>query len=414
MTRPSTPKARPASKFCACAALALLSGQALGHGEHEVPRHVAEQGKDTGHCTLPVRPCRTIQYAQSVAGKGDRLLVAAGTYEVSTAEDVFSLTSGILDVRGGFNRFDHFARQAPKQNPTTLIGVPVEFRERLRDLGFRVVVDAKGLRDEQREALAAYRAGYTAMQASSGRDPCSGGQAGGFSCSGVDLLSHVALADLAGDPEDANDIWGFVDLNTEREYALLGLDVGVAVIDVTVPESPVQVGLIPGTTSIWRDIKVLQTYNGTAGRWRSYAYVSTEAADRIVVIDLTGLPNGVTRSASATDNDTAHNVYVSNVDYATGVAIPGWPSPLLQVLGSNLGRGAFRSYRLSNPSAPGFAGQSPGNTEQHYTHDATSMLVADGRKTACADSSSPCEVLFDFSESTFDLWDLSNQGVRAC
>ena len=287
--------------------------------------------------------------------------------------------------------------------------MPVEFRGQLRDRGFHVVVDKKGLRGEQREALAAYRAGYTAMQASSGRVPCSGGQAGGFSCSGVDLLSHVALGDLPDEPEDANDIWGFVDLNTGREYALLGLDIGVAVIDVTDPESPVQVGQIPGTTSIWRDIKVLQTYDTTARRWRSYAYVSTEAEDRIAVIDLTGLPNRVTQATGATDNDTAHNVYVSNVDYATGVPVPGWPSPLLQVLGSNQGHGAFRSYRLTNPSTPGFAGQSPGNTEQHYTHDATSMLVADDRKTACANSSSPCEVLFDFSESTFDLWDLSNQ-----
>ena len=393
----------------AAAAIALLSGQALGHGEHEVPRHVAEQGRDAGDCTLPVRPCRTIQYAQSVAGKGDRLLVAAGTYEVRSAEDVFNLTSGILDAKGGFNRFNHFTRQAPNRNRTTLIGVPVEFRGQLRDRGFHVVVDAKGLRGEQREALAAYRAGYAAMQASSSRAPCSGGQAGGFSCSGVDLLSHVALGDLPDDPQDANDIWGFVDLNTQREYALLGLDVGVAVIDVTDPESPVLVGQIPGTTSLWRDVKVLQTYDSTAGRWRSYAYVSTEAADRIVVIDLTGLPNGVTRSGSATDNNTVHNVYVSNVDYATGAAVPGWPSPLLQVLGSNQRQGAFRSYRLTNPSAPAFAGQSPGDTQQHYTHDATSMLVADDRKTACANSSSPCEVLFDFSESTFDLWDLSNQ-----
>ena len=111
--------ARSAFGFFACAALALLSGQARGHGEHEVPRHVAEQGRDAGDCVLPVRPCRTIQYAQSVAGKGDRLLVAAGTYEVRTAGDVFNLTSGILDVKGGFNRFDHFARQAPNRNRTT-------------------------------------------------------------------------------------------------------------------------------------------------------------------------------------------------------------------------------------------------------------------------------------------------------
>ena len=371
---------------------------------------MAEQGRDAGDCVLPVRPCRTIRYALSLAGKGDRVLVAAGTYEAGIAEDLFYLTSGILDVRGGFNRFDHFARQAPRQNQTTLIGVPVEFRGALRDRGFHVVTDTKGLRSEQREALTAYRAGYAAMSASSGRTVCSGGMAGSFRCSGVDLLSHVALTSLPGGTQEANDIWGFVDLNTEREYALLGLQTGVAVIDVTDPDNPSLVGKIPGKRSLWRDIKVLQTYDGNAGRWRSYGYVSTEAREQIVIIDFSGLPNAVSRAGGATGTTGVHNVYISNVDYATGVRVPGWPSPLLQVLGSDLRHGAFRSYSLTNPSAPGFAGQSPGNAESYYTHDATSMVVEDARKTACGNSNDPCEVLFDFSESTFDLWDLSNQG----
>ena len=400
---------RHAAGTSAPAVVLLLCSLAWGHGQHEVPRHVAEQGRDTGDCVLPVRPCRTIQYAQSVAGKGDRVLVAAGTYEVRTAEDVFYLTSGVLDVKGGFNRFDHFARQAPEENQTTLVGAPIEFRGALRDRGFHVVVDAKGLRGEQREALAAYRAGYVAMNASSGRTVCSGGMAGSFQCSGVDLLSHVALTGLPGGTQDANDIWGFVDLNTEREYALLGLETGVAIIDVSDPDSVFLVGKVPGERSLWRDVKVLQTYDRNARRWRSYGYVSTEAQERIVIIDLTGLPNGVSRAGSATDNSAVHNVHVSNVDFATGAGVPGWPSPLLQVLGSNRRHGAFRSYRLSDPAAPSLAGQSPGNTEAHYTHDATSMVVEDGRKTACGNSADPCEVLFDFSESTFDLWDLSNQ-----
>ena len=115
--------------------LLLLCSFAWSHGEHEIPRYVAAQGKDTGDCELPVRPCRTIQYAQSVAGKGDRLLIAAGTYPIRTAQDIFMFTSGMLDVQGGFDRFDHFARQSPDANQTTLVGVPVEFRQQLRDQG---------------------------------------------------------------------------------------------------------------------------------------------------------------------------------------------------------------------------------------------------------------------------------------
>ena len=73
----------------AFAVLLLCPGLAFGHGQHEVPRHVAEQGRDAGDCVLPVRPCRTIQYALSLAGKGDRVLVAAGTYEAGTRRGSF-------------------------------------------------------------------------------------------------------------------------------------------------------------------------------------------------------------------------------------------------------------------------------------------------------------------------------------
>ena len=390
----------------------LFSSLAFAHGEHEVPRYVAAQGKDSGDCELPVRPCRTIQYAQSVAGKGDRLLIAAGTYQVRTAQDLFMLTSGMLDVQGGFNRFDHFARQAPDANQATLVGVPVEFRQQLRERGFHVVVDRKGLRPRQRETLEEFRSGYAAMHASSGPVACSNGsdgEAGAFACSRVDLLSHVALADLQIVPTTANDIWGFVDLNTEREYALLGLNIGLAVIDVSDPENPFQVAQVPGMDSLWRDVKMIQMYEEDTERWNSFAYVSTEAADQIMVIDLTGLPNRVSLAGRATDNITSHNVYVSNVDYATGAPVTGWPPPLLQVLGADRRHGAFRSYSLGDPAAPVFSGESPGDTPAHYSHDATSMVVDDARVTACGNSAGPCEILFDFSESTFDLWDFSDQ-----
>ena len=404
-----TQDTRPPAGISVSALLMLFCSLAWGHGEHEVPRYVAAQGKDAGNCKLPVRPCRTIRYAQSKAGKGDRILVAAGTYPVRTAEDVFMLTGGMLDVQGGFDRFDHFARQAPDRNHTTLVGVPLEFRQQLRDQGFHVVVDRKGLRPQQRRVLEEFRAGYAAMHASSGEVPCSDGRAGEFPCSGVDLLSHVALTDLQVEPATANDVWGYVDLNTEREYALLGLRNGLAVIDVTDPAIPFQVGQVAGGDTLWRDVKVLQVYEERTRRWRAFAYVSAEAADQIMVIDLTGLPNRVSLAGRVTDNVSSHNVYVSNVDYATSAPVTGWPPPLLQVLGSNELHGAFRAYGLADPAAPDLSGQSPGDTVAHYTHDATSMLVDDARATACSDSAGPCEILFDFSESTFDIWELSDQ-----
>ena len=405
----SSDTGRHITGFAALAAALLFCSFAFGHGQHELPRHVAPEGRDTGDCSLPVRPCRTIEYAQSRSGKGDRLLVAAGRYEVRSAEEIFGLTSGMLDARGGFDRFDHFQTQAPDRNLTTLVGVPRQFRSQLRDRGFHVVVDRKGLRPRERLQLGAFRAGYAAMNTSRGRVSCDGGMAGAFSCSGVDLLAHVALEDFALEPPFGNDIWGFVDLNTEREYAVVGLSNGVSIVDVTDPSAPFEVGHVSGGDTYWRDVKVFQTYDGEAGRWRSYGYAGAEAADSVVVIDLTGLPNAVSLAGTHTDNTSSHNVYVSNVEYATNTPVAGWPAPLLQVLGSNERFGAFRSYSLGDPAAPELAGQSPAESAEHYSHDATSMLVTDGRAAACGSGAGACEVLFDFSESTFDLWDLSDQ-----
>ena len=44
----------------------------VARGDDAIPRYVAQQGEDRGDCSLPVRPCRTVQYALSVAGKAIR------------------------------------------------------------------------------------------------------------------------------------------------------------------------------------------------------------------------------------------------------------------------------------------------------------------------------------------------------
>jgi len=61
----------------------------------------------------------------------------------------------------------------------------------------------------------------------------------------------------------ANDIWGWVDPDTNKEYAIIGLGEGTGFIDVTIPTQPVVVAVLPThtTDSTWRDIKV---YNNRA------------------------------------------------------------------------------------------------------------------------------------------------------
>ena len=54
---------------------------------------------------------------------------------------------------------------------------------------------------------------------------------------------------------DVNDIWGYVDA-AGNEYALVGLQDGTSIVDISDPANPVEVFFSGGANSIWRDLKV--------------------------------------------------------------------------------------------------------------------------------------------------------------
>ena len=86
---------------------------------------------------------------------------------------------------------------------------------------------------------------------------CQGGKADEYECNNVDLLSFVPISQL-GCGGDLNDIWGWTDPVTNREYAIVGCYDGTSFVDVTVPNEPQVLGFLPTHTfgSNWRDIKV--------------------------------------------------------------------------------------------------------------------------------------------------------------
>jgi choice-of-anchor B domain-containing protein len=61
-----------------------------------------------------------------------------------------------------------------------------------------------------------------------------------------------------------NDMWGWYDAETEKEYALVGRNDGTSFIDVTDPGNPIYLGDLPKTEvariSVWRDIKVYDNH----------------------------------------------------------------------------------------------------------------------------------------------------------
>lgn len=125
----------------------------------------------------------------------------------------------------------------------------------------------------------------------------------------IDSMSHVDYQALHN--ADLNDVWGYVD-EFGNEYAIVGTSKGTSIVDVTIPSNPFEVFWIAGTESIWRDPSV----HG------DYAYVTTEATDGLLIIDLsplplsTVLPTTTYTGPSGSPWQSAHTCFVDENGYA--------------------------------------------------------------------------------------------------
>jgi choice-of-anchor B domain-containing protein len=400
---------RPSLPIVAVVSTLAISSVALADND-QPPLFVAPSGMDSGSCQDVASPCRTISYALKRVGKNGQIRVAEGSYALAEVEDVVYLVSGAIDVRGGFRQTDRFAVRTGAE--TTLVGVPFEFADELASRGFRVIADSKGISRDLASKTQALIATQASLKSDTRATACVGGSAGAFPCSNVDLLAHIA--DRTSNARGA-DIWGFMDLNSNREYAIVGYSIGTAVFDVTDPEDPREVGFIDGQRTTWRDIKVYQFWNSADERWNAHAYITADdATDGLFIIDLSQLPHQISRIEYSSDFAAAHNVYLADTEFSTGLSLSG-ETPTLILAGSNISDGRFRSYTLGNPASPDFiAGPAtpsdqPGN-DRVYMHDAASMIVTDARKDSqCvnAGGATHCDVLFDFNEATVDIWDVT-------
>jgi choice-of-anchor B domain-containing protein len=149
--------------------------------------------------------------------------------------------------------------------------------------------------------------------------------------------------------ESAAGIWHYVD-SLGNEYALVGLNSKVAVVDVTNPGVPVEkfdVPALAGQHSLWREVK-------TDGK---YAYAVSEGGGGVIVIDLSHLPDTVYYHHWY--GDAAINGLLSS-----GHAIAA-DNGYIYIFGSNIGVGGCLIADLNDPWNPHFTGQY--NTA--YVHD---------------------------------------------
>ncbi len=224
---------------------------------------------------------------------------------------------------------------------------------------------------------------------------CIDGVAAGYACSNVDLAAQVSLAELgASAGQDGNDLWGWTDPLTGREYALMGVGNGMAFVDVTTADHPVVLGLLPthSGNSLWRDVKVYQ----------NHAYIVSEATSHgMQVFDLTRLRNVIAPPVVFSSDGhyagfgRAHNIVINEQTgfaYAVG-----------SVQGTTQCAGGLHMLNLANPLVPQFAGCF---SADGYTHDAQ-CVIYDGPDADYVGH----EICFNANEDTLTIVDVSDKGA---
>jgi len=379
--------------------LAAASGTAASHDESVGARFVQPGGVDAGNCLDHHAPCVSMQYALAQAEPGNTLKVGAGIFDL-TGVDPETFLHGPVHATGGYGDADHYYESRPLAVRSIVVGVNARYRNALAVRGF-YWAESKAAAERNEISLA----GGTALQQTQAAPAeCVKGRAGNFPCRNLDYWSQIPLAQFSSKPVSAANVWGFVDRNDNREYAVVGLRNGTAIVEVTDPANPREVTTIAGNPSPWREVKVYQVHDGV--RWRAYAYVTTEAANSgLQTIDLSGLPQTAALASTNMDTSSQHTLYVSNIDYATNTALPG-ATPMLFVAGSNVSPGSWRTYSLASPASPQFVSSAPSGG---YMHDSTSLLITDARTAQCAPGHNPCEVLVDFNVEQVQIWDVTNE-----
>lgn len=253
--------------------------------------------------------------------------------------------------------------------------------------------------------------------------------AGTYPCNNIDLVARVSASELRG--SNLNDIWGWKDPQTEKEYALVGLTDGVTFVDVTNPDEPIVVGKLP-ESNISAKYKVLTDPNyeacqigigeteysknlqkGSAWRdhkvYNNHLYIGSDSQPHgVQVFDLTKL-RGYNGSFIEFNDDNlyaglanSHNIVINEETgflYATGATNA-----------DTCNTAGLHILDLSTPSEPVFAGcyedatpprQSEGSA---YIHDAQ-CVIYNGPDTEHAGK----EVCFNAAERSLAIADVTDK-----
>ena len=214
-----------------------------------------------------------------------------------------------------------------------------------------------------------------------------------YECNGYDLMGYISLEEM--DAVSGNDCWGWTDLSTGKEYALMGLDNGTAFIDLSDPLEPIYLGKLPTETisTVWRDIKVFKDHAFVVADFNSQT-LEDERMHGIQVIDLNILsgiskPQVFNKDYLYLDHGRAHNIVINE------------DSGFAYSVGSNTFGGGIHVVDISNPKNPVFIS---GFADEGYSHDAQ-VVIYNGPDIDYKGK----EIFFGSNESKIVIIDVSDK-----
>jgi choice-of-anchor B domain-containing protein len=242
------------------------------------------------------------------------------------------------------------------------------------------------------------------LPALTGRErKCDSGKVEIFSCEQVDLEAFLPNTAIGGKRGIMlNDIWGWTDPETNREYALVGRMDGTSFVDVTDPSSPVFLGDLPlhegASPNLWRDIKV----------YKDHAFIVADGAGPhgMQVFDLTQLRD--VKGPPVTFSETAHYDRIASAHNIAINEATGFAYPIGNSAGGETCGGALHMIDIRDPKNPTFAGcyadPSTGNQRTGYTHD-TQCVTYQGPDTRYHSR----EICFNASETAVGIADVTDK-----
>lgn len=216
--------------------------------------------------------------------------------------------------------------------------------------------------------------------------PCTDGMAGPFPCRDVDLLAFLPHSRIGGG--NGNDLWGWTDPQTGREYAIVGLTTGTAFVDMTDPRQPVHLGNLPTHTveSIWRGVKV----------FANHAFIVSEALNHgMQVFDLTQL-----RRVEGPPVQFSATAHYSGFGSTHTLAI-NTRGGFAYAVGTRTCQGGLHVVDIREPASPKPAGCF---SLDGYTHEAQCVIYAGPDETY-----REREICFNSNEDTLTIVDVTDK-----